>query len=606
MSTNTGHQEVVILDFGSQYTHLIARRIRELKVFSRIVPPDYPASELSNAIGIILSGGPQSVIDERIRFDPKILQLGIPVLGLCYGHQLLAHALGGEVRPGTTSEYGIANIRITPKGILSGLKEHEQVWMSHGDSVTKAPEGFTVLGSTSDCPIAVMADERRKMYGLQFHPEVTHTLHGMSIIKNFVLGVCHAQQDWTQEAVLKEINDQIVRDAGSNNVFLLVSGGVDSTVCFALLEHALGKDRVYGLHVDSGLMRFHESQQVAKALQAAGFGNLHVVDASKKFFEALERVTDPEQKRIAIGTMFLRVKEEAMASLKLDPGRWILAQGTIYPDTIETGRTQYADVIKTHHNRIPELQKLVAEGKVIEPLKDLYKDEVREVGEILGLSRELVWRHPFPGPGLGIRILCSDGSAFAVSQLEAKKLQGKAQQLLSGAIGTSILPLKSVGVQGDQRTYRHAAVITGTKDIAAVGKVAPQLTNSLPFINRVLVHVGGDVEMLNDAKAHRATVTRDRVTLLQRIDDEINTIVREAGFENKVWQFPVVLVPYGVSNKESIILRPVWSQEAMTANFFAFPQGVVNNIVEVCAKYPEISFIFYDVTNKPPATIEWE
>lgn len=607
MSTTSSHQEILILDFGSQYTHLIARRVRELKVFSRIVPPDIRADQARNAAGIILSGGPQSVVDERIAFDPALLHLGIPVLGLCYGHQLMAYTLGGEVRPGTTSEYGIATVRVNPGGIFTSLGSQEQVWMSHGDSVTKVPSGFTVTGTTSDCPVAAMADERRRLYGLQFHPEVTHTVHGMTILSNFVLSVCGARQDWTQEAMLEEITAQIVRDAGSRNVFLLVSGGVDSTVCFALLEKALGKDRVYGLHVDSGLMRYRESQGVAHALAAAGFSNLHVVDAAEHFFSALEGVTDPEQKRVLIGSTFLRVKERAMAKLKLDPDQWVLAQGTIYPDTIETGRTAHADVIKTHHNRIPELQQLAREGRVIEPIKDLYKDEVRMVGEMLGLPKELVWRHPFPGPGLGIRVLCADGSRPAQDIQQVTEMQDVVMDLLhSSTVSAHILPLKSVGVQGDQRTYRHAAIITGTDDISAVGKISPQLTNSLSFINRVLVCVGGDADMIVSAQTHRAHVTRERVALLQEIDHEIHRIVTKAGLGQRVWQFPVVLIPFGIHGKESIILRPIWSQEAMTAHFFEFPHEVVQKMAEVCTSHTEVSFVLYDVTNKPPATIEWE
>lgn len=606
------HQEIVILDFGSQYTHLIARRIRELSVFSRILPPDTPADTLTGVLGVILSGGPQSVVEGKIAFDRRIFSLGVPVLGVCYGHQLMAHELGGEVQPGTTREYGLAVLQSKGSALFTDVSPQSQVWMSHGDSVARLPEGFTVTGTTDDCPVAAMADERRKLYGVQFHPEVVHTAEGMTILKNFVLAICAARQDWTSEAVLRDIEKGIIDHVGNRNVFLLVSGGVDSTVCFALLEKVLGKGRVIGLHIDSGLMRYRESAQVREALDRAGFTNLHVIDARETFLSALSGITDPEEKRRIIGETFLGVQESAIRKMKLDPDSWLLGQGTIYPDTIETGRTQHADVIKTHHNRIPEIQRLVAEGKVVEPLKDLYKDEVRKMGEQIGLPHELVWRHPFPGPGLGIRILCARSNEEGLGILEKESQEARIalvpllQERGINNVQIGVLPLRSVGVQGDQRSYRHPLVIMETDNIQAVGSAAPSITNTFHLVNRVILLVGGEDSMMSKAHIHAATVDVQRVSLVQKIDRDINALIVGAGLENEIWQFPIVLVPFGVGKCSSIVLRPVASQEAMTANFFTLPDAVLTKIVDACLSYPEVSFIFYDVTNKPPGTIEWE
>ncbi|RKY67335.1 MAG: glutamine-hydrolyzing GMP synthase, partial [Candidatus Latescibacterota bacterium] len=398
-----------VLDFGGQYTHLIANRIRRLRVYSEIVSPDSDSDRLRNFKGLILSGGPSSVYDaDQPSFNPNLFDLSMPVLGLCYGHHLMAQRLGGEVRPGRTKEYGTAQLEIREKtGILEGLEDSETVWMSHGDYVAQAPPGFRVTGSTVSCPIAAMGDPERNLYGLQFHPEVTHTPKGMRMLENFVT-LCGCERNWTMgnyiESSLQAIRDRM----GDRNVFLFVSGGVDSTVAFVLLEKALGAKRVYGLHIDNGLMRKNESAFVRDSLLEHGFTNFRVVDAGPDFLSALRGVVHPEEKRRIIGTQFIEVRDRAMEQLGLDPEQWILGQGTIYPDTIESGGTKNAAVIKTHHNRVALVEELIAQGKVIEPLSQLYKDEVREVGERLGIPKSLVWRHPFPGPGLGVRALCSD------------------------------------------------------------------------------------------------------------------------------------------------------------------------------------------------------
>lgn len=605
----TDHAVIGILDFGSQYTHLIARRIRDLGVFSIILSPDTPASALSGVQGIILSGGPQSVVDNAIKFDSNIFSIPVPILGLCYGHQLMGHALGGKVIPSTTREYGVAQLSHTDSPIFSGIPVRTTVWMSHGDSVKTVPECFVVIGSTDECGIAAMADHAHHRYGFQFHPEVAHTLHGIQMLKNFLFSICHVMPSWNDNEILQKTEADIRSTVGGRNVFLLVSGGVDSTVCFALLERVLGPDRVYGLHIDSGLMRYQESHRVQEMLEKQGFHNLHVVNARDKFFAVLEGVTEPEEKRTRIGETFLAVQRETLHSLHLDPEHWMLGQGTIYPDTIETGRTAHAQVIKTHHNRIPELQRLAEEGKIIEPLKDMYKDEVRRIGERIGLPKELVWRHPFPGPGLGIRVLCTE-KVLNIAETDRKMVRDVFGELAHEAgiadAAIDILPVQSVGVQGDQRSYRHPAVIFDTGAIHEAGGLAPVLVNRCSAINRVVVLVGGDAGDFSKADVHPAHMTDERIELLQKIDEDVNAIIHAHGLDAAIWQFPVVLIPYGVEGKESVVLRPVVSEEAMTVQYYELSKPVLTEIVEACMKYPKISFVFYDVTNKPPGTIEWE
>ncbi|OGY47908.1 MAG: GMP synthase, partial [Candidatus Buchananbacteria bacterium RIFCSPHIGHO2_02_FULL_38_8] len=401
-------EQIAILDFGSQYTHLIARRIRQLGVLAKIYLPTVSTTKLQGARGLILSGGPQSVHDKTaIKYNSKIFNLGKPILGLCYGHQLIAQRFGGQVKPGKTKEYGFAEISITGSSrFFSGLGQKEKVWMSHGDAVVKLPKGFKVIGKTFDCPIAAMENEKQGIYGLQFHPEVAHTKHGLIILRNFIFKICNCQPDWSMDKYWSQIVKNVKKTVGSRNVFLLVSGGVDSTVCFAILEKILGKKRVFGLHIDNGFMRLGESIQVKKTLAKAGFDDLEVINASAKFLAAERSVVDPEKKREIIGRTFLKIKDEVMKQQKMNQKNWVLAQGTIYPDTIETGGTKHADKIKTHHNRVKEVLKLMRLGALVEPLAELYKDEVRAIGRKLGLPPSLINRHPFPGPGLAIRTLC--------------------------------------------------------------------------------------------------------------------------------------------------------------------------------------------------------
>lgn len=603
---------IVILDFGGQYAHLIASRVRRLGAFSEIRQPDIVLKDLKKVAGIILSGGPQSVYEKGSpQADPKIFDLGIPILGLCYGHQWVAHALGGKVESAVVKEYGKTQIDVVEGGgqLLQGIKKKSVAWMSHGDEVTKLPPGFHTILSSKDCAIAGMADEKRKIFGIQFHIEVTHTDIGSDILKKFVELCEHAP--WSLESYAEHIAAQVKKEIGERKVFMLVSGGVDSMVVFTLLNEVLGKDRVQGLLVDTGLMRKDEVALLQTAFQKLGMRNLRIEDASAEFFAALKDVYDPEQKRKIIGDTFLavqkRVSEEM--NLRVEDG-WMLGQGTIYPDTIETGGTKHADHIKTHHNRVDAVQRMMEKGLVIEPLKDLYKDEVRQLGEELGLPHELVWRHPFPGPGLGVRILCA-----------------KEESVLSDAslpidVPHASLPVRSVGVQGDGRTYRHAVALFSEQPLKISDeylRFATTIPNSNRGFNRVVLCTSHPCAVQADVPAFTFTpgfLTKKRADLLREADAIAREEMERAKLSAKIWQFPVVLLPFGVSNNggteyrsnggQSVVLRPIESTDAMTANAFVLPEKVLKKMTERILMLDGIDAVFLDLTNKPPATIEWE
>ncbi|MDD4319241.1 MAG: glutamine-hydrolyzing GMP synthase [Candidatus Peribacteraceae bacterium] len=596
MDTPVRSGSIVILDSGGQYAHLIGNRVRRLGAFSEIRVAETPAKDLKGAAGIILSGGPQSVYDKGSpQMDNGIFDLGVPVLGICYGHQWVAHALGGEVKPGKKKEYGHADIDVTEPGspLFRGLPLRFGVWMSHGDEVVRLPEGFKRTALSETCRIAAMADEERKIFGVQFHLEVTHTQHGMEMLKRFV-DLC-VPAPWAIESYAKHIGEALREEVKDRKVFMLVSGGVDSTVAFTLLNEVLGKERVQGLLVDTGLMRKDEVKKIEEAFVPLGITNLHIEDASEEFFRNLDGVIDPEQKRNRIGITFLEVQKDVSLKLglKMEDG-WMLGQGTIYPDTIETGGTKHADHIKTHHNRVEAVAKMIEAGLVVEPLKDLYKDEVRKLGEELGLPHDLVWRHPFPGPGLGVRILCAE------------------EESLPEEIGTidlphAVLPVRSVGVQGDGRTYRHAvALFAPDRHVSDVHRrMATSIPNTVPAFNRVL-----------RCTSHQApppfvftpgSITRERADLLREADNVVDEELRRGGLYETTWQFPVVLLPFGTKKGgQSVVLRPVESQEAMTANAAPLPDALVDRMTDRILGIPGIDMVFLDLTSKPPATIEWE
>lgn len=603
------HERIIILDFGGQYAHLIASRIRRSNVLAEIYNPDeVDVSFFQDDLikGIILSGGPQSVYDEgSAACDPAIFDLGKPVLGICYGHQFLSQATGGKVIPGHQKgkEFGRAELTHDQKcPLFQNIPPTSTFWMSHGDEVETLGAGFEVCGETSLCHNAAVWHPTKNLFGIQFHPEVTHSEYGAQILRNF-LDICQTRGDWTIEKFFAEHQTKLAAQIGDKNVVLFVSGGVDSTVAFALLTKILGPGRVQGLFVDTGLLRQDEVDYVEKAIRGIG-AELTVMRESDRFLKNLAGKYDPEEKREIIGNSFLEVQRAFFATHKLDD-QTVLAQGTIYPDTIETGGTKNAAKIKTHHNRVPEIQKLIDEGKVIEPLADLYKDEVRALGELLGLPHELVWRHPFPGPGLGVRILCAEE---AIEEIITPKVNAFTLQRNKKPFQT--LPIKSVGVQGDFRTYRHPAILTvKDNDLSQLETLSTKLINHYKEINRCVYPLGtnykGGIKQMNVVQSD---INAERVARLQRADHIVTTYLHQMELYNEVWQFPVVLVPLSFNGvgQESVILRPIDSIDAMSASVGKLPWQFFMEVAHEILKDKSISAVFVDVTSKPPGTIEWE
>jgi GMP synthase (glutamine-hydrolysing) len=512
---------VLILDFGGQYTQLIARRVREQKVYCEIHPFNLPLERIRamQPAGIVLSGGPSSVYDaEAPRISPEVFDLGVPILGICYGVQLASHLLGGNVQPSDHREYGRAQVKLTSASeLLAGFQPSEEisVWMSHGDRVEALPPGFKAVGTTPSCPVAIVESEARRFYGVQFHPEVVHTPRGGEILANFLFRICQCQPTWTMASFVDEAVAAVSRQVGqgpSARAICGLSGGVDSSVAAALVHKAIG-DRLTCIFVNNGLLRANETAQVESLFRGAFKLDLRVVDASERFLSKLAGVTDPEQKRKIIGYEFIAVFEEEAKKLG---GADFLVQGTLYPDVIESVSFKGPSVtIKSHHNvgGLPEKMNL----KLIEPLRELFKDEVRALGEEVGLPRHVLWRQPFPGPGLAVRVL--------------------------------------------------------------------------------------------------GEVTRERCDILREADSIIDEEIRAAGLYESVWQSFGVLLPVrsvgvmgdGRTYANALALRAVHSKDGMTADWVPLPYDVLAQISSrIVNEVKGINRVVYDITSKPPGTIEWE
>ncbi len=579
-----------MLDTGGQYTHLIARRVRELGVYADVQPSETPVSELLSRKGVIISGGPASVLEAGSPdIDSRLLSAGVPVLGICYGHQLLAHHLGGRVEKGTRGEYGIAELTVTEEDPLWHGVAHSQIWMSHFDTVAAIPQGFRITARSAVSGIAAMSHPARKLFGIQFHPEVIHTQAGTRVLENFVFSICRATKDWNVSQRVPLVEEQIRAVVADRNVFFFVSGGVDSTVAYTLCLRALGPSRVHAIYVDTGLMRLDETAFVRSIFEELGAQNFLVDYAEPEFLGALAGITDPEIKRHAIGEQFVKVQERILLTKHFLDGHWILGQGTIYPDTIESGGTAKADLIKTHHNRVAGIQALMETGRIIEPLTSFYKDEVREIGRELGVPAKFLARHPFPGPGLAIRCLCSAASAPVRATEDGY-----------------LLPVRSVGVQGDARSYRQVLALAHSPTAHAISSLAPELTNRFSNINRVVALCGGKAS-LDELQVFSASITKERLDILREADSIVRKFCLETGFEEKVWQFPVVLLPLGTADApESVILRPINSLDGMTADVILMDEPLLRQLTGRILALPAVAAVFYDLTHKPPGTIEWE
>lgn len=621
--------KIVVLDFGSQYAHLIAKRFRMMGYYSEIALPSAGLETFKNAKGIVLSGGPSSIYDKNApEFNSEILKLDIPILGLCYGHYVLQTGYNGKAQKALVGEFGFATLELNQNvkcPLFEEIASPQQVWMSHQDAVVKPGDGFETVGSTKDCEFAALQNLEKKRFSLQFHCEVKDTPCGNKILENFAK-FCGMEKNWDQDTVLNHIIDSIKNQADDKNVLLFLSGGVDSTVAFALLNKALGQKRVLGLHIDNGFMRKNESKKVEEAYKNHGFSNFIVEDASKTFLKAVENLTDPQKKRMAIGENFITVRNEVVAKQKFDENKWLLAQGTLYPDIIESGGTKNSNVIKTHHNRVDGIQKLIEKGLIIEPLKDLYKDEVRAIGKKLGLEDELVMRHPFPGPGLSINVLCSNGTMTDNDKEEFKKAQEEISKVQLGMfcekcsenLEKYILPVKSVGVQGDFRTYRFPSVISFAKmengfyhlpkKWEKLEAASSQITNSASFINRTIIRLWQNPSVKDEAlKLQEGYCTKDRLDQTRDADDIVLTALHKSGWYNKIFQHLTINLPYASSKERcSFVLRPLCSEDVMTARFAQLPQNLLMDIVQELSKLPYVDAIFFDLTNKPPATFGWE
>lgn len=498
--------QIVVINFGSQVAHLINRRVRELGVFSELVPYDISISEIKKykPKGIILSGGPASVYEKNSPLlAEKIFSLGIPILGICYGLQLMGKNYG-KVLPGKLKEYGKKYLHVKKQEkLLKKLNKKEQIWMSHGDLVTSLPKDFDVLAQTDTCPIAAMENKARKLYGVQFHPEVAHTPKGLQILKNFVFDICKAKKDWDINLASKIIKD-VKEEVKDKSVIMGTSGGVDSSVAAVLTHKAVGK-RLHCVFIDHGLIRKDEAKIVMNRFKKLNFENLYLVDASRIFLRRLEGVTDPEQKRKIIGHTFIEVFEKKVSELeKKYKNIKFLGQGTIYPDRVESAQTsKEASKIKSHHNvTLPEKMRL----KVIEPLKELYKDEVRKLGKELKLPVDIVLRHPFPGPGFAIRILgkvtkerleiLRDADHIFREELKKSGYYGKTWQAFA-----ALIPVKAVGVKGDARTYEYIISLRAvtSKDAMTADwsklpnwlleKISSRILNEVKGVNRVVYDI---------------------------------------------------------------------------------------------------------------------
>jgi GMP synthase (glutamine-hydrolysing) len=632
--------QIAVLDFGGQYANLIKKRIDSLGVRAARIPPDTSLDDLlrMRLKGIVLSGGPRNVSEaEEQGFDKRILSLNVPILGICYGLHLIAHYNGGEVRKLETREDGPATINvIDPRCLCQGLPQQQIVWMSHGDSVTTLPPGCKPASISDNKIISSFYDEQRNIFALQYHPEVNDTEHGMAMFQNFVFGVCHCEQNYTLEGRW-ELSKQYLRDiVGDQKLFILASGGVDSTFAAFLALKSLKPEQVYASHIDNGFMRHNESRQVEQSFHEFGFlpGHFIMVDAGQRFYKAhgyrkdgvliethpLDEVLEPEVKRKIIGDTFIEVAEDTMNDLGLDMTNCYLCQGSLFTDLIESGSSVAshggAETIKTHHNDTALARKWRAAGRMVEPNALYYKDDVRQLGEMQGLPPDMVWRHPFPGPGLAIRIICQqepymDQEYSPVSAQLADTVGILSQHQLNAYL----VPIRTVGVQGDQRTYSYLALLAGDPNWELISSVSAQV----PKVQGLKGHVNRVAYLLPPQQTnedHVKTIVPTRLSLecigtVREVHRVGEWLLQEYGLQRKIAQIPFPLFPSDIGGRAewSVAIRSLLTSDWMTGQAAMppkIPQEFFYHAMREFLKIPGVGAVVVDTSSKPPATTCWE
>jgi GMP synthase (glutamine-hydrolysing) len=592
--------KIAILDAGSQYGKLIDKIIRELNCDTDLFPLNVDATELVGYKGIVISGGPDSIYEpDAIECDPDLFKLNVPVLGICYGMQLINHLFAGTVVKSDKRQDGQKIINIMNSKLFNGMSENQKVLLTHGDRIDLLSEDFKVI-ATHNGEISAIEHFVLEIYGVQFHPEVDLTENGILIFQNFLFDICHLEPCHTIENKLNDIIIYIKNIVKNKKVIMLISGGVDSTVCLALLHLALDEKQIHAMHINNGFLRENDIYAIdyLKELyeitildkQDLFYNGTTVIDGKES--DKLCETSDPEQKRKIIGDCFIKAIDECFHSVKDDI---LLVQGTLRPDLIESASklaSTNANIIKTHHNDTQMVRKLRDRELIVEPLKDLHKSEVRKLGLLLGLDLDIIFRQPFPGPGLAIRIVCSQ----EIDTTEFNDIKNKLSQYKKADYDFKLLPFKSVGISGDCRSYAFAVAIIGKYD-DEIYSFASELLQNIPGINRVLYATDNDCNV----ESVDVRLNKDNVQLLRKIDAQISAIK-----VMNVDQMPIILLPIGSDNKKSIVLRPVTTMDFMTALPAKLSHETLSGFAGIIRKFDDISHVFVDLTSKPPGTIEYE